>query len=473
MFGWSTEQLVGRSVFELHPETERARIRALAAELLSHGEAHWPMSPIINRSGGPAAADITLRSADWDGIGLVFAYLRDVTALEEERAALRQTERQLGDSEARHAALVQAADDAILVADFDSGLFIEANDAARTLFGYTIEEFRRRTGKMLHPESAWPDIDRASAELKSSGRARLSSTPALRKGGSVFFADLQVATYFLEGTRLLVAFIRDVSERQAREEELAASYRRLQDAQAQLVQASKMSAMGQLGAGIAHELNQPITVIQGFAKRIRRRSHTPVGAFDRDLDIIIRETGRMARLVDNVRTFGRQDPFNAAPISALEPIQDALMLLRAQLVKRGILVLVEADENLPLVMADRVKLQQVFINFLGNARDALVCSPPQGEPATIRILVQREQHEPCVSYAVRDNGPGVDPEHVQKLFDPFFTTKAPGEGTGLGLSIAYSLVAEHGGRASYQESPGGGASFEITIPAVVADEERA
>jgi C4-dicarboxylate-specific signal transduction histidine kinase len=177
-------------------------------------------------------------------------------------------------------------------------------------------------------------------------------------------------------------------------------------------------------------------------------------------------TRRMARIVDQVRTFARQTPFQSGALDPLLPLREALALLSHPLQTDGIEVMREVDDELPAIVADSDRLQQVLINLLWNARDA-VMERHADAPALIRVEVRRDGRS--VLYAIEDSGPGVAEELRSRIFDPFFTTKVVGKGTGLGLSVSHGIVEQHGGRLRYEPAQNGGARFVFDIPI----EERA
>jgi len=235
----------------------------------------------------------------------------------------------------------------------------------------------------------------------------------------------------------------------------------LREAQLKLVQAAKLAGLGELGAGIAHELNQPITTIQGFTQRIKRNGERQIKDHADELDLIIKASYRMARIVDNIRLFSRQSDFKAEPIDPLTPLDDAMMLINEQLRLHGIEVERPAGDGLPRVMGDQIKLQQVFSNLIMNARDSLD-TLPKDRPRRLVLRVRAEGDR--VVYSVEDNGPGISEENQARIFDPFFTTKEVGKGTGLGLSISHGIVGEHGGEIRYELVEGGGARFLVSLP---------
>jgi len=247
-----------------------------------------------------------------------------------------------------------------------------------------------------------------------------------------------------------------------RYQELDETRARLEATQAQLAQAGKLAALGQLGAGIAHELNQPIQSIRGFAQRVLRRGDTRVADNVDELERIIVGADRMARIVEGIRLFSCDSTPTLAPLEAFAPINAALDLLGRQLKSRGISVTgPSSSAALPPIRGDRVQLEQVFVNLLINARDALCGAPANGGR---RIRIDARQEGDHAVFVVEDNGPGVPDSVAKRIFDPFFTTKGPDQGTGLGLSISYGIIKEHNGELLHERPASGGARFVVRLP---------
>lgn len=246
------------------------------------------------------------------------------------------------------------------------------------------------------------------------------------------------------------------------------SHQQLRNMQGQLIQAGRLAAVGELGAGIAHELNQPLTTIQGFAQRMLAHPTRQIEECREDLELIVRGSERMAKIVNNIRRFARQDTFAPRPIDLMTPCRDALALMGEQLRLRGIQVVIPETEFLPLVAGDLVQLEQVFLNLLGNARDALLSCDNENPN---RIEIKPDIDAKFAIVRVIDNGPGLKPGDQSKIFDPFFTTKPQGDGTGLGLSIAHGILQTHGGRVVYSPAEGGGCEFSVCVPVASLDLE--
>jgi two-component system NtrC family sensor kinase len=233
--------------------------------------------------------------------------------------------------------------------------------------------------------------------------------------------------------------------------------RRLQD---QLIQSEKMSAVGQLISGVAHELNNPLASVLGFADYLIENSDIPPNLAE-PLKVIQQEAQRAAGIVKNLLTFGRKQDLERRPVALGEVIERTAALLKNQLIQKKAELVVEIAAGLPEVHGSPNQLQQVFVNLVNNAAHAIAGT---GRPGT--VTVRARPWLDGVAIDVADTGPGVPAALAERVFEPFFTTKREGEGTGLGLSICQGLVKEHGGRLSLQPSRGAGATFTVELPAV-------
>ena len=206
---------------------------------------------------------------------------------------------------------------------------------------------------------------------------------------------------------------------------------------------SKLAALGTLAAGVAHELNQPLTAIVGLVDLLRESPDDPIRDHLDNIDLILAASERLGSIVDNVRTFGRQDALHFESIPPSLPALRAHELLRERMrVDQIEFRLVDHLHENVRIQADPNRLQQVFINLLANARDALRELPPD----RVRELdVEIDLAGGCIEYRVSDNGKGIPEAVVALVFDPFFTTKQPGHGTGLGLSVSRAILEEHRG----------------------------
>ncbi|HET7440935.1 MAG TPA: PAS domain S-box protein [Terriglobales bacterium] len=227
--------------------------------------------------------------------------------------------------------------------------------------------------------------------------------------------------------------------------------------QSKLIHAEKMAEVGQLVSGVAHEVNNPLTAILGFADLLMENPDLPDAA-RKDLRVILQEAQRTKQIVQNLLSFARQMPPQRKPVQLNSILRRTVQLRSYDFNSHGIEVLEQFDENLPFVVGDSHQLQQVFLNILNNAYDAV---RETGRPARIEILTASLGSFVEVSF--KDNGHGI--AHPDRIFDPFFTTKEIGKGTGLGLSICYGIVREHGGEILCHNNVGAeGATFIVRLP---------
>jgi PAS domain S-box-containing protein len=226
-----------------------------------------------------------------------------------------------------------------------------------------------------------------------------------------------------------------------------------------LVHAEKMAAVGQLVSGVAHEVNNPLTAILGFADLLMENPDVPESA-RKDLRVILQEAQRTKQIVQNLLSFARQMPPQRNPVQLNVILRRTIQLRSYDFNSHGVDIVEHLDEGLPEVMGDAHQLQQVFLNILNNAYDAV---HEVGRSARIEIMTTKFGDGVEVSFC--DNGPGIS--HPDRIFDPFFTTKEVGKGTGLGLSICYGIVKEHGGEILCHNNTGGqGATFIVRLPAI-------
>ncbi len=236
------------------------------------------------------------------------------------------------------------------------------------------------------------------------------------------------------------------------------SLARLRETQAQLVHAGKMSAIGQLVSGVAHELNNPLSVIIGYGQLLLTRDIPE--PLKRPVELMVQQGDRMAKIVRNLLYFARQRPPERTPVDLNHVIEQTLALRLNQLTVSGIVVERDFSPTLPPVMADAQQLQQVFLNLLLNAEQAIAAVETGGR---IVFRTRVGSGGRTVRAEVEDNGPGIPSDVLPRVFEPFFTTKEVGSGTGLGLSVSYGIVEEHGGRLSVDSRPGA-TTFTLELP---------
>ncbi|HET9235129.1 MAG TPA: ATP-binding protein [Candidatus Eisenbacteria bacterium] len=243
-------------------------------------------------------------------------------------------------------------------------------------------------------------------------------------------------------------------------EEMERVNRALEEAHAQVIQAGKMAAFGELGAGLAHDLKQPLASIRGFAQLVERRLAGKDADVDRNLKLIIESVDHMNQIVQGLKDFARKSNAQFRDVNVNDVLARTCLLFEGQMRAKRIKLEVDLERDLPLVRGEPNQLQQVFTNLLANARDAL-----ELEGGTVRVRSQLLGGGDHVVISVTDNGPGIPPEHLAKIWSSFFTTKPEGKGTGLGLSITEGIVADHGGRIDVSSRPHEATTFRIFLPA--------
>ncbi len=239
--------------------------------------------------------------------------------------------------------------------------------------------------------------------------------------------------------------------------------------QAKLVQTSKLATLGEMATGIAHELNQPLTIMRLAAEStsaiLHKKGAEGIEAVLEKQQKILRQIDRAATITNHMRTFGRESAETGQRISLGEVVEDALGMIGEQLKNHGITVKTAREPGL-LVLGNAIRLEQVLLNLLGNARDAVEArSKESGGAMLIEVKAYRVASKNLAVVTIADNGGGIEPTILERIFDPFFTTKAPGKGTGLGLSISYGIVQDMGGSLEAANICDG-AAFTVTLPAL-------
>ena len=271
----------------------------------------------------------------------------------------------------------------------------------------------------------------------------------MRKDGALIPLEINGSQVDFAGQPAYQFFMLEVTERTRLEQ--------------QLRQAEKLSALGQMISGVAHELNNPMSVIKGYLELVLAH-HDLQPQTRADLEKVVHESNRAAKLVMNFLSFAREQPAHREMVNLSAMVQRLIEVRKFDLLVAKTEVLLALDPQLPPVHADPDQVQQLIINLVNNSLQAMVESSRPG-----RLKITTRHSEGRVHVLVEDNGPGVPPHLVNKIFEPFFTTKEVGTGTGLGLSIAHSIMADHKGRIQYQASSLGGAGFVLDFPAAKAE----
>ncbi len=379
-------------------------------------------------------------------------------------------------AEAKYRALFENVQEGVFIST-PEGRFLDFNDAFMRITGYLSREELKGvdiiSAFFVDPE----DRRRLQDELERHGALHDYEFRMRRRSGEVrTVSESSVVTRDASGAVLYYqGFLLDVTERRLAEQELRRrneeltrlhdetrlAYENLRRAQEQLLQSEKMAAVGQLISGVAHELNNPLTAILGYSQLMAEEPGLSEHA-EQYVDRLQRQAQRTHRIVQNLLSFARQRPPERHPISLEHVLEDTVALREYELRLNNISIHREIAPSLPQVFADSHQLQQVVLNILNNAVDAILDRERRGD-IWIRVFAA----DGNVVMEFTDSGPGVgDPSRV---FDPFYTTKPVGKGTGLGLSICYGLIKEHGGEVSVRNAPPRGACFTLALPAMLPD----
>jgi PAS domain S-box-containing protein len=358
----------------------------------------------------------------------------------------------LEETASHYKAILETTVDAIITID-SQGIVQTFNAAAEKIFGYRAEEVIGNNVKMLMPEPYQSEHDGYISKYLKTGVPKIIGTGrqvnGLRKDGTEFPMDLAVSEVPLKDKRLFAGIIRDMTEHILLEE--------------QLVQSTKLAAVGRLISGIAHEVNNPVSIIKLHIASVMQNIESQKLPEDliKTLRVIQRQNNKIGQIISGLQAFSRQGSFSPDWINVNQTVHTALRLVENTLQNQGIVYQVELADSLPKVFLDPIRIEQVLLNLFNNAIEAM----PDGGVLTISTTLETDQtDEDWVVIRIRDTGTGIEKDHLTQLFDPFFTTKEVGEGTGLGLSVSYGLIQEHGGRIKVSSQPGKGTEFQIYLP---------
>lgn len=434
--GFPRDELLGRSMLPFLDSGDVSEVSAHFAAVI-RGEARKFECHYFTRNGTRRIASVTHSPIVHTGtvVGML-GIARDVTVERARESALSR-------SEASYARLVESAWDAIFTVDAELR-FTSVNNALERAVGRSRAELVGMRVDTLVEEGdrrSMRDIcEAAMAGERQRGEFRFHDTSGSLRTGSL------TATPVFEKEHItgVLCIVRDVTE----ERRLAL----------QLLQREKLAALGQLVSGVAHELNNPLAGIMAFSQLLLATNPSNPDQLD-GLVTINSEARRAAKIISNLLLFARQRPPERAPADVNGAVHDALALRRYALRTHQIDVKLELDPSLPTVLADVSQLQQVFLNLIANAEQAL-----QDRNGARCITLRSRRAGNSLFITVADNGPGIPAGAVDRIFEPFYTTKALGEGTGLGLSISDGIVREHGGLIRVSSQEGEGTEFTVELP---------
>jgi histidine kinase len=393
-------------------------------------EAHWIFrtSPIFDADGQVVAAmEMSL----------------DMT----ERKSL---ERQLEKSERKYHEIFNNIPNPVFVLDFDTFDILDCNESVTTDYAFTREEILKTSFLDLFVD---PNKEQYRRLLRFS--SMLNQVKHRGKGDKTLFVNIRISPSEFSGKKVLLITTSDITKRL--------------EAEQALIQASKMATLGEMATGIAHELNQPLSVIKTvssfFIKKIGKGENLDDHILNSMLKKVDKNVDRASNIINHMRQFARKSDLSLDLVQLNDVLKSAFDIFSQQLKVRGIEVVWDIDATLPKIMADPGRLEQVFINLLLNARDAIEeKTAAEGDRGERKITLKTRQDGQRVIAEVQDTGGGISKDIKDKLFEPFFTTKQVGKGTGLGLSISYGIVKDCGGDIKAVSRDNTGAVFYVTFP---------
>jgi PAS domain S-box-containing protein len=397
---------------------------------------------------------------DGGGVTTLVGTVVDMTERKRAEEALRE-------SEARFRIFIDHAADAFFMLDFEQRTIIDVNRCACESLGYTRDELIGMTPLVFNTT-----LDRATldsiAERAAAGETVLFDRHwHRRKDGSLFPVEVQTSVFWHDGGRCLLKVARDISDRLRAEEQRE----RLRQLEADLAHTNRVSLMGELTASIAHEVNQPLTGIVSNGSACLRWLAGDAPDLEEAREAargIVRDGKRAGQVIARIRAMTKRTASPGEKLDLNETVQEVLALVGDQARRNSVRMRTQFADDVFPVLGDRVQLQQVMLNLVMNAIEAM--SSVDGRAREL-VITTRNVHADQVQVSVEDSGTGLDPNTIQKIFDPFYTTKP--SGMGMGLSISCSILKVHGGRLWATPNGGPGTTFHFTLPKYHGEEADA
>jgi PAS domain S-box-containing protein len=468
LLGYPDGELIGKTIFEItHPE-DLPENRRLWQQVIDGESNDFQLEKrYLRRDGTVVWGRLTVSPVrDPQGRALYMVGLvEDITSQKQAEELVRRQSTQIAESTATARAMLDAALDAIITID-QRGAIESINPAGERMFGYEAVELLGKNVKMLMPEPYRREHDGYMAAYRETGERKIigigREVVAQRKDGSTFPIELAVSEVWQGERRFFMGTLKDLTMRKQLEE--------------QLLHAQKMEAVGRLAGGIAHDFNNLLASIIGYSEMLLDRLGD--GPLAHAAHQVRRSAERGAALTRQLLAFSRRQELHSEPIDLNAVLLEMQDMMERLLGERVSLSFALGEELWP-ALGDRGQLQQVVLNLMVNARDALGDGGAiTVSTANVELHEERRSHGGAVGagewvwLAVSDTGCGMSEAVVRRIFEPFFTTKEPGKGTGLGLSTVYGIVRQSGGGILVETAPGAGTTFEVFLPRVTARPAR-
>ena len=444
MLEYSQKELIGRNSMDLHDELNQ---KILNAQYKKHAQGITSIYEIaFNKKDGQQVITMVSPQPIFDDTDTFKGSFSVITNITERKKA----EEELHKSESKFRTLLESASEGIVLID-KKGIITLVNAKVLEIFNYKRDELIDKPIEVLIPkrynEFDWKPSDTISKNPETREIVSGLELMARRKDSSEFLVDFSMAYINIQQELFGMALLNDITERRKMEEQLRHS--------------QKMEAVGQMAASIAHQLNTPLSVILAQLQIMREELAAKDNeSYVQQIDKVFQNANKMSNLVSDLLSFSRESKSQSELINVNNIIDEIILLNDIRAKKAGVQIDKKLGKEIPYIIAERSKLEQVFLNIIINALDAM----PKGGRLQIKSEILMKNGKAYVLVTFKDTGIGIPEEVISKIFNPFFTTKPVGKGTGLGLSICQEYIAEHNGEIYVESERGLGTTVSIELP---------
>ncbi len=459
-YGYSRDEFLGMTIKDMLP-TEGTPVVLDTGSRVKDGRDIAPVWRHRKKDGTIIYVEISSHTLIFAGRPAEIVLANDVTERLGAEDALRE-------SEERYRMLFTSANDGVFVStltpDGAVDKFMEVNDVACQSLDYTREELVKLTPTDITPPELRAGVHSFMQRILAE-KHLLFEGVHVTKDGRRFPVEINLHLFDHRGRPLILSIVRDITERKQLEAEK-------EEMQRQLFQSSKLASIGELSAGVAHEIGNPLNSIINFGQLLKDGGLARSEIERQVIDGIIDEGGRIAKIVRDLLAFARRDSQELAHVNVAETINNSMSLFGRQLDTDGISVEIDVEESIPPVLASGSLLRQVIVNMITNARHALRAKATENKVFRITARSGERADGRIVRLEFFDNGVGIPSHNLDKVFDPFFTTRRDSGGTGLGLSLSFGIIRTYGGTITVESEEGSFTRFRVELPAAPSLEEE-